>query len=260
MPHLTTTTNGVETLNAITQMVLDHYERADPPKRILVSVSGIQGAGKSTLARRLADNLNSLAFKKGLVPSATANTLTHANITNPAPSAFAVDIPMDGFHLSRAQLRAMEDPESAQHRRGAAFTYDSVGYCCLVEKLARPINDGSSAGVVYAPAFDHATKDPVADSIAISSDTRIVILEGNYVNLAREPWKSASGFFDLKLSVGVDRRVAKERLVKRHVVSGICEDEASAVRRVESTDDLNAEDILANEVDGVVSVSVAGDC
>jgi hypothetical protein len=54
--------------------------------------------------------------------------------------------------------------------------------------------------------------------------------------------------------VMVDRRVARERLVKRHVSSGICVDEASAIWRVEGTDDLNAEDILGHRVEGVLEV------
>ena len=118
----------------------------------------------------------------------------------------------------------------------------------------QPVTD--EMGTIYAPAFDHATKDPVADSILIGKETRIVILEGNYVNLDREPWRAAAGWFDVRLMVVVDRSVAKERLVKRYVASGICADEESARWRVESTDDLNAEDILGNRVEGVEEVEI----
>ena len=41
---------------------------------------------------------------------------------------------------------------------------------------------------ILAPSFDHATKDPVEDSIMISSRTRIVIVEGNYTLLNQAPW------------------------------------------------------------------------
>jgi pantothenate kinase len=252
MAHFTAN-SGVQTLDAITETILDHHQTAETRQRTLVSVSGIPGAGKSTLARKLSENLNRLALERGLV-SHLADSHKHDDPGSTVCNNFAVDIPLDGFHLSRAQLRAMPDPETALHRRGAAFTYDSAGYRRLLEQLAQPSD--SQERIVYAPAFDHTTKDPVADSIMVRSDTRIVILEGNYVNLATEPWKTASGLFRLKLSVAVDRHVAKERLIKRHVASGICEDEASAEHRVESTDDLNAEDILANEVAGVISVAV----
>jgi pantothenate kinase len=239
-------------VDLLVQTIWNRYEAIPSSKRVLVSISGIPGAGKSTLARQLAEKLNRVYLERGHLSSQSQST--HADLQNPAPHTFAVDIPMDGFHLSRAQLRAMPDPETAIHRRGAAFTYDALGYCQLVEQLSQPIND--EQGEVYAPAFDHATKDPVADSIRIGRDTRIVILEGNYVNLDREPWSAASMLFDLKLKAAVDRQIAKQRLVKRHVSSGICPDEATARHRVESTDDLNAEDILENQVEGVISVSL----
>lgn len=45
---------------------------------------------------------------------------------------------------------------------------------------------------ILAPSFDHATKDPVEDSIAISSRTRIVIVEGNYTLLDQAPWRDVA--------------------------------------------------------------------
>lgn len=45
---------------------------------------------------------------------------------------------------------------------------------------------------ILAPSFDHATKDPVEDSIVISSRTRIVIVEGNYTLLNQAPWSNVA--------------------------------------------------------------------
>lgn len=45
---------------------------------------------------------------------------------------------------------------------------------------------------ILAPSFDHATKDPVEDSIVISSRTRIVIVEGNYTLLNQAPWSDVA--------------------------------------------------------------------
>lgn len=83
-----------------------------------------------------------------------------------------------------------------------------------------------------------------------------MVLEGNYVNLDREPWRAAAKLFDVKLMVVVDRRVARERLVKRHVSSGICGDEASARSMIETTDNLNAEDVLTHRVEGFLEVTM----
>ena len=236
-------------MNDLAQTIWHHHGTSLPSKRTLVSISGVPGSGKSTLARHLAEKLNSLYLEHYDLPS-KCQTSAHADLSNPPPHSFAIDVPMDGYHLSRAQLRALPDPETAIHRRGAAFTYDAAAYCQLVEQLAQLVDHETAT--IYAPAFDHATKEPVKASIKIGRTTAIVILEGNYVNLDRAPWRDAAELFDVKFMVMVDRLVAKQRLIKRHVGSGICADEESARARVEGTDDLNAEDILAHRVDGVL--------
>lgn len=48
--------------------------------------------------------------------------------------------------------------------------------------------------------------------------------------------------------VDVDREVARTRLVKRHVASGIVPDEAAAEHRISITDFLNANDIINNRL------------
>ena len=45
-------------------------------------------------------------------------------------------------------------------------------------------------GNLYAPSFDHAIKDLVADEISILPRSRVVILEGLYLSLDREQWSS----------------------------------------------------------------------
>jgi pantothenate kinase len=85
---------------------------------------------------------------------------------------------MDGYHLSRAQLDAMPDPATAHARRGAEFTFDGEGFVQLVQHLKKePLTTDSTT--VFAPSFDHATKDPKENDIAIEPTHRIVVLEGN---------------------------------------------------------------------------------
>jgi len=83
----------------------------------------------------------------------------------------ATAIPMDGYHYTRAQLDAMQNPQEAHERRGAPFTFDAAGFYQLVQKLTGPVIKprpaGSSSGGgddppkaewVKAPSFDHAVK------------------------------------------------------------------------------------------------------
>ncbi len=93
----------------------------------------------------------------------------------------AAFVPMDGYHLTRAQLSALSDPATAHARRGAEFTFDGASFLELVRALRLPSTQSSPT--IYAPSFDHAVKDPVADAIAILPAQRIVIFEGNYLVL-----------------------------------------------------------------------------
>ena len=201
------------------------HKSKDGNSRVLIGVSGIPGSGKTTLAAAVTDRVNQLCN-------------THKD--------FAICIPMDGFHLSRNQLAAMPDPTTAIHRRGAEFTFDAEGFYKLVKRLREPLNTASP--IIYAPSFDHAIKDPVLDDIPIFPKSRIVIFEGLYLNLDREPWSSAAALMDESWFVEIDREIARARLVKRHVISGIVPDAVAAEHRISSTDFLNADDIVENRL------------
>ncbi|TLS25146.1 hypothetical protein PpBr36_06829 [Pyricularia pennisetigena] len=217
----------------LAKKVWARYKLAEPTKRVLIGIAGIPGAGKTTLARRVTDEVKAIQ----LAEDGTAR------------GDFVAALPMDGFHLTRAQLAEMPDPETAIHRRGAAFTFDGEGFYSLVRELSHPIGGDAGAegtSTIYAPDFDHAVKDPVANSIAITDKTRIVIIEGNYLALDREPWKSAASLLDEIWFASVGREVARERLAKRHVEAGIVHDEEAARDRIRTTDFLNADDIEQN--------------
>jgi len=149
---------------------------------------------------------------------------------------------MDGYHLSRQQLDAMPDPVSAHARRGAAFTFDGESFFALVKKLREPLCPESQT--LYAPSFDHALKDPVANDIGIAPSIRIVIFEGNYLSLDKAPWKDAAELMDELWFVDVDFEVARRRLVYRHVKAGIAKDEEEAGRRADENDLVNGKQIV----------------
>jgi len=104
--------------------------------------------------------------------------------------------------------------------------------------------------VLYAPSFDHAVKDPKENDIPISPTTRILLFEGNYLSLNKEPWNQAAELMDELWFVEVDLETAKKRLVPRHVKAGIAPDETEAERRVTENDLVNGQEI----VDGRMTV------
>lgn len=216
------------------------YKTSKHERRIIVGVSGIPGAGKSTITDLVVQHINDLYH------STTAPK--HARSMTP----LAVAVPMDGFHFTRAQLKQMPEPETATHRRGAAFTYDAEAFLVFIQRL------NQSLGLtVMAPSFDHAIKDPIQDDIKIEPGSFIVLVEGNYCALDRAPWSDAAKLMDELWFVDVDRKVAKQRLALRHVKSGVTPDLSAAYDRIQSTDFLNADDIEQNmlEVQEVINPS-----
>ena len=141
----------------------------------------------------------------------------------------------------------MPDPSTAHARRGAAFTFDAPAYLALVKKLRAPICPESKT--IYAPSFDHAVKDPVADDISIAPTVKVCVFEGNYVALDDEEWAEAALLMDEIWWVEVDERAAKDRLIRRHVKAGIAKDEEEAGRRVDENDLVNGKQIRERRVD-----------
>ncbi|CAK7272173.1 hypothetical protein SEPCBS119000_004985 [Sporothrix epigloea] len=173
--------------------------------------------------------------------------------SNSSPQDVAIAVPMDGFHLTRAQLAAMPDPQQAFARRGAEFTFDGAAFASAVEYLRRPIDPHPNSPGLLLPAFDHAVKDPVPDQIVVGPRQRIVLIEGNYVCLDRAPWNRAARppFMDERWFVEVDFAVARRRLIQRHVAAGIAANEEEAARRADENDLVNGREIVENKVSPV---------
>ena len=136
----------------------------------------------------------------------------------------------------------MPNPATAHHRRGAAFTFDNKAFLELVKMLRKPLLPESKT--IYAPSFDHAIKDPVADDIPIHPASKVVILEGNYLSLNQGLWKEAAELMDELWFVEVDFETARRRLVVRHVAAGIVKDEQEAGNRADENDLVNGRQIV----------------
>ncbi len=161
----------------------------------------------------------------------------------------AAFVPMDGYHLTRAQLSVMENSAEAHRRRGAAFTFDGPSFLKLVQQTRKPLTP--STPTIYAPSFDHAIKDPVENDIAIPASARIVVFEGNYLALDKSPWKEAGALMDELWFVEVEESVARERLGKRHFKAGLAGSYEEGVQRADEVDLVNGKEI----VQGMVKVT-----
>jgi len=216
-------------------MRADKYQALSGSQRLIIGIAGIPGSGKTTLAALLTKRLNERYIEEE--PGVALGAHDHA---------VAAFIPMDGYHLTRAQLSAMPDPTTAHARRGAAFTFDAPAFLALVKELRKPI--APETGTIYAPSFDHAVKDPVENDIGVSRTARICVLEGLYLALDEDGWREASALMDEVWFVEVDEAEARRRLVWRHVKSGIAKDEEEAGERADQNDLVNGKEIMQKRV------------
>ena len=187
--------------------------------RLLIAIAGVPASGKTTFATRLVQHVNAILAQ---APG--------------QPDPRAILIGLDGWHLTRTQLDAMDDPKLAHDRRGIHWTFDAPAYVDVVARLRYPITHDPT-GVIYAPSFDHALKDPTPDAVVIKPTHRIVIIEGLYTMLDVHPWRDAAAQMDERWWVEIDPGRAKIRLVKRHVQTGVARDMDEAVWRAENNDE-----------------------
>jgi len=171
------------------------------PRRVL-GIVGAPGAGKSTLAARIVE---------GVGPSAAL-------------------VPMDGYHLAEAELHRLGRHE----RKGAIDTFDAAGYVSMLGRLA-----AGGPETVYAPAFHRDIEEPIAGSIPVPPEVRLVVTEGNYLLVPDEPWSGVRLLLDEVWYLDLDEQERLRRLVDRHMAYGRSRAEAKA--RSYGSDQVNAE-------------------
>lgn len=168
--------------------------------RVLVALVGAPGAGKSRLARELAEALNAKA-----------------------PGSAAI-LPMDGFHRDNDWL----DARGLRAVKGAPETFDVEGFsaCLAVVKTAQ--------GDTPVPTFNRDLDAVVPGGDTIPAAARYILVEGNYLLLTRAPWRDLALHFDLSIRLAVPEAELRRRLINRWREQGLAE--AEVLRKVEEND------------------------
>ena len=176
-------------LKARTQAVAERMRALPEGRRCLIAIAGPPGAGKSTLAAALVQEL--------------------------APMAALV--PMDGFHFDNDTLKA----RGLRNRKGAPETFDLEGLSGLLERLVREDE-------VAIPSFDRVLDKVVGSSALVRAGHRWVIVEGNYLLLDEPGWRDLARLWDLAVYLDESHDVLEERLVHRWLDLGLTLDDAQA--------------------------------
>ncbi|OCH94158.1 P-loop containing nucleoside triphosphate hydrolase protein [Obba rivulosa] len=227
------------TVLELAEYLIQRLQSTPVQDRLLVGISGVPASGKSTLAQRIVDHVN--ARFRGASPGREPQ------------HEVGVLVGLDGWHLTRAQLDKFPDSKLAHDRRGAHWTFDGESYVAFVRALRRPNASATSsdvqpagAGVIYAPSFSHAIKDPTPDAVPIHPYHRLVLIEGLYTFLGIAPWHEAAELLDERWWIDVGEEEAEKRLITRHVQSGVAKDLEEAIWRSRENDVPNGRFIKEN--------------
>ncbi|MEV6772661.1 nucleoside/nucleotide kinase family protein [Nocardia sp. NPDC051030] len=184
------TRGSVET--SLAELAARIRRRADGQSgRFVLGIAGPPGAGKSTLARGVRDELNIAAGYR-----------------------IAEVAPMDGFHFTNAQLRAL----GQLAHKGEPDTFDAAGYVALL----RTLRDAPLGEPVPWPTYSRELHEPVSGGAVFDRQT-IVVTEGNYLLLddpAHPDWSGVRALLDETWYLDVPRPIIEKRLVRRHMRGG----------------------------------------
>jgi len=173
--------------------------------RYLIGIVGKPGAGKSTLSAYLLAQLH---------------------------SSEVTVVPMDGYHLSNAVLQELGRAD----RKGAPDTFDVAGFASLLQR----IRNEKSADVYY-PVFDRSIEESIAAQGVVTKETKVVIVEGNYLLHDSGGWEEIAELLDELWFIDVDDEKRLERLIARHIAYGKSPADAQSWSR--GSDEVNARTI-----------------
>jgi pantothenate kinase len=157
----------------------------------MIGIAGGPGVGKSTIAEQVVAGLNA------------------------GDAGLAVHVPMDGFHMRQGKLEAMEIAAD----KGMPHTFEGLLFAEFLADLK------TTHETVTGPSYSREIEDVIEDSVTVPAETRILVVEGNYLLLKDSPWYAIEPLLDLSIFIHVDRDKVVTRLMKRHGEKGLFTEE-----------------------------------
>lgn len=189
---------------------------AQPGRRAL-GIAGGPGVGKSTLAQQLV---------KALGP-------------------VAAYVPMDGFHMKHAKLEGLGTAAD----KGMPHTFEGAAFADFLERLKNAATD------MTGPGYSRKIEDVVDDAFTVPAETRLLVVEGNYLLLATAPWWRVKPLLDRAVFIEVPREKVRARLLKRHAEEGLFTEERNRAH-IERVDLTNYDTVLRSKSRADIAIEI----
>ena len=174
--------------NELLIKLLDNLKN-DLKNRYFIALSGPPASGKSTISEKLVKDLTLKGHNSSILQ-------------------------MDGFHYDDQILKQ----KNLLLKKGAPETFDVMGFLNFLFRL-RNENE------VAIPIFDRSLELSRSSAVIISKETRVVIVEGNYILLKTHPWRALHKFFNSTIMINTKHEILEKRLIERWRSFNIPEEE-----------------------------------
>lgn len=159
---------------------------------------------------------------------------------------------LDGFHYHSDYINSHDaivlgEKVPMKQVKGCPETYDT-------EKLKQKLEHIKTENILW-PIYDRNIHDVVEDQITVTED--IILIEGNWLMLKEEPWRSMQQYADYKILILAEQEMLKERLITRKEKGGSSREEAEAW--YENSDSKNVIRVLNDSVKGDLLLKVEED-
>ena len=194
------------------QLLISLTERIDndDKNRYFIALSGPPASGKSTISEKLANDLRAKDYNSSILQ-------------------------MDGFHYDDLILKE----KKLLFKKGAPETFDVMGLINFVSRLQKE-------GEVIIPIFDRSLELSRSSAVIISKNTKVIIVEGNYILLNTYPWCELHKFFNTTVIINSEEKVLEKRLIERWEKFNLPKDEIK--EKVYKNDLPNGVNVLKNSI------------
>ena len=195
--------------NELLIKLLDNLKN-DLKNRYFIALSGPPASGKSTISEKLVKDLTLKGHNSSILQ-------------------------MDGFHYDDQILKQ----KSLLLKKGAPETFDVMGFLNFLFRL-------QNENEVAIPIFDRSLELSRSSAVIISKETRVVIVEGNYILLKTHPWRELHKFFNSTIMINTKNEILEKRLIERWKSFNIPEEEIK--QKVFENDLPNGVNVIKNSI------------